>query len=161
MILAGPGHANDSPMLPVLLEALEIPRVGPGRARTRPDALLADKAYSARSHRALLRRRGIKAVIPEPSDQIGHRQRRGSRGGRPVNFDRDLYKHRNVIERGFNTFNSGAALPAATTSSQSTTAAAHSSEQSSSGPPTYAAVVLGRVSQGSGCWSVIEGHVAD
>ena len=104
MIHAGPGHANDSPMLPVLLHALEIPRLGPGRPRTRPEALLADKAYSARAHRALLRRRGIKTVIPEPSDQIRHRQRRGSRGGRPVSFDRDLYKHRNVIERGFNIF---------------------------------------------------------
>lgn len=91
-------------MLPVLLAALEIPRIGPGRARTRPEALLADKAYSSRSHRALLRRRRIKAVIPEPADQIGHRQRKGSRGGRPVSYDRDLYKHRNVIERGFNTF---------------------------------------------------------
>ena len=41
---------------------------------------------------------------PEPSDHIGHRLRRGSRGGRPVSYDRDLYKHRNVIERGFNAF---------------------------------------------------------
>ena len=52
----------------------------------------------------MLRRRGIKAVIPEPSDQIGHRQRKRSRGGRPVSYDRRLYNHRNVIERGFNTF---------------------------------------------------------
>ena len=28
--------------------------------------------------------RGIRAVIPEPDDQRGHRQRRGSRGGGPV-----------------------------------------------------------------------------
>ena len=104
MIHAGPGQANDSPMLPVLLAALKTPHLGPGRSRTRPDALLADKAYSSRSHRALLRRRGIKAVIPEPADQIGHRQRKGSRGGRPVGYDRDLYKQRNVIERGFNNF---------------------------------------------------------
>lgn len=104
VIHTGPGHANDSPMLPVLLAALEVSRIGPGRARTRPEALLGDKAYSSRGHRALLRRRGIKAVIPEPADQIGHRQRKGSRGGRPVSYDCDLYKHRNVIERGFNTF---------------------------------------------------------
>ena len=26
------------------------------------------------------------------------------RGGQPINFDRDLYKHRNVIERAFSTF---------------------------------------------------------
>jgi len=104
VIQAGPGHANDSPMLPVLLAVLEIPRIGPGRARTRPDALLADKAYSSRGHRALLRSRGIKAVIPEPADQIGHRKRKGSRGGRPVSYDREHYKNRNVIERGFNNF---------------------------------------------------------
>ena len=89
-------------MLPVLLAALEIPRIGPGRARTRPDALLADKAYSSRGHRALLRSRRIKAVIPEPADQISHRKRKGSHGGRPVSYDRDHYKSRNVIERGFN-----------------------------------------------------------
>jgi transposase len=66
--------------------------------------VIADKAYSSRSHRGMLRRRGIRAVIPEPADQAAHRHRRGSRGGRPVGYDHDLYRHRNVIERGFNTF---------------------------------------------------------
>ena len=50
----------------------------------------------------MLRSRGITAVIPEPKDQIGHRARRGSRGGRPVGFDVEDYKHRNVVERAFN-----------------------------------------------------------
>ncbi len=63
------GQAGDSPMLAVLLGAVRVPRVGPGRPRTRPEAVLADKAYSSRGTRALLRRRGIKAVIPEPRDQ--------------------------------------------------------------------------------------------
>lgn len=62
----------------------------------------ADKAYSSRAIRAHLRRRGIISVIPEPADQQGHRKRRGSRGGRPVSYDTDDYKNRNVIERGFN-----------------------------------------------------------
>ena len=93
VVHAGPGHANDSPMLPILLAALEVPRVGPGRARTRPEALLGDKAYSSRGHRALLRRRGIKTVIPEPSDQIGHRLRKGSRG-RGVGRNRDHQRSR-------------------------------------------------------------------
>ena len=48
-----------------------------------------------------LRGRGIKAVIPEPRDQQGHRKRRGSRGGRPVGLDADDYRNRNVIERRF------------------------------------------------------------
>ena len=41
-------------------------------------------------------------VIPELVDQQGHRRRRGARGGRPVAYDHDDYKGRNVVERGFN-----------------------------------------------------------
>jgi transposase len=88
-------------MLPPLLASLRIPRLGPGRPRTRPDALLGDKAYSARAHRDHLRSRGITAVIPERTDQIGHRRNRGCAGGRPVDFDSDAYKGRNVVERAF------------------------------------------------------------
>ncbi len=89
-------------MLGPLLAAIRVPRLGPGRPRTRPAAVIADKAYSARGHRADLRRRGITAVIPEPADQAGHRRRRGSAGGRPVGYDRTAYRRRNVIERAFN-----------------------------------------------------------
>jgi len=106
-------------MLPHLLAALKIhrfnraagdPRPGPGRPRTTPTALLGDKAYSSRGTRTLLRSRGIKAVIPEPSDQIGHRKRRGRGGGRPPALDAVAYKRRNVVERGFNTFKQWRAL---------------------------------------------------
>ena len=65
--------------------------------------LRGDKAYSSRGTRRELRRRGIKAVIPEPADQAGHRKRRGSDGGRPVGYDVEDYKNRNVVERAFNT----------------------------------------------------------
>lgn len=88
--------------MPRLLAELRVPRLGPGRPRTRPEALRADKAYSSRAHRALLRSRSITAVIPEPTDQLRHRKSRGSRGGRPVHFDAEDYKNRNVIERAFN-----------------------------------------------------------
>ena len=103
VVLVGPGQANDSPMLPVLLANLRIQRCRPGRPRTKPDAVLGDKAYSARAHREYLRARGIKAVIPEPSDQIRNRKRRGSHGGRPPAFDAETYRGRNVVERSFNT----------------------------------------------------------
>ena len=96
------GQAGDSPALPLLLAELRVARPGPGRPRTRPDALRADKAYSSRGHRAHLRARRITAVIPEPGDQIGHRKNRGSHGGRPVTFDATDYMNRNVIERAFN-----------------------------------------------------------
>jgi len=89
-------------MLKHLLEALTVPRLGPGRARTRPDAVLGDKAYSSRANRELLRGRNIKAVIAEPADQAGHRRRRGRAGGRPPAFDSETYKDRNVVERSFN-----------------------------------------------------------
>ena len=102
VIALTPGQANDSPALPRLLAELSVARVGPGRPRTRPVSLRGDKAYSARAHRARLRARGITAVIPEPSDQIKHRLRKGSRGGRPVDFDASDYKNRNVVERAFN-----------------------------------------------------------
>ena len=91
-------------MFAALLAALSVPRAGPGRPRTRPRQVLGDKAYSSKANRQLLRRRHISAVIPEPDDQLGHRRRRGSRGGRPVSFDRDQYKGRNVVERSFNQF---------------------------------------------------------
>ena len=94
------GQAGDSPMLLPLLAELQVSRPV-GRPRTRPDAVRGDKAYSSRAIRTHLRDRGITAVIPEPADQQGHRKRRGSRGGRPVDYDRDDYRGRNVIERSF------------------------------------------------------------
>lgn len=63
--------------------------------------MIADKAYSHPSTRKALRNRGIRAVIPERSDQIGHRKTKGSRGGRPPAFDSELYRDRNVVERAF------------------------------------------------------------
>lgn len=89
-------------MFAPLLDSIRVTRHGPGRPRTRPGAVIADKAYSSRGNRALLRRRGITAVIPEPSDQIAHRKRRGRTGGRPPGFDAEAYRGRNVIERSFN-----------------------------------------------------------
>jgi transposase len=85
-----------------VLAAIRVPRLGPGRPPTRPDAVLADKAHSSKAIRAELRRRRITSVIPEPADQQGHLKRRGSRGGRPVSYDRNLCKGRNVVERAFN-----------------------------------------------------------
>lgn len=50
----------------------------------------------------MLRARRIRVVIPERSDQQRHRLNRGSTGGRPVDFDADTYRDRNVIERSYN-----------------------------------------------------------
>jgi transposase len=56
----------------------------------------------SRAPRGVARPRLV-AVIPEPSDQIRNRKRRGSAGGRPPAFDPVLYRDRNVVERNFNT----------------------------------------------------------
>lgn len=96
-----PGQAGDSPALARLLGQLRIPRQGPGRPRTTPEALRADKAYSGRKNRTMLQRRGIQVVIPEKSDAIARRQAKGSAGGRPLDFDAEDYKNRNVVERAF------------------------------------------------------------
>ncbi|MGW7509890.1 transposase [Streptomyces massasporeus] len=89
------GNTADCTMLPAVLDAIRSPRIGPGRPRTRPDRVVADKAYSSRKLRLLLRRRNIKATIPERRDQVANRVRRGAQGGRPPVFDAG----RNVVER--------------------------------------------------------------
>lgn len=96
------GQAGDSPMLRPLLAQLAVRRLGRGRPRTRPTAVIADKAYSSRGTRQMLAERGIKAVIPQRSDEIANRRRRGSAGGRPPAFDPTTYRSRNVVERSFN-----------------------------------------------------------
>lgn len=100
MIVTG-GQRNDGAMLGEVLTELHVPRLGPGRARTRPDAVIADRAYATGVIRTGLRRRGIKAVIPDKRDQMAARKRRGSRGGRSPGLDATAYRGRNVIERHF------------------------------------------------------------
>ncbi|WP_406277651.1 IS5 family transposase [Nocardia sp. NBC_00881] len=96
------GQAADSPQFAAVLAAIAVPRLGLGRPRVRPERVLADKAYPSRANRAHLRRRGIKATIPIPADQAGHRRNRGSAGGRPPAFDTTRYRDRNTVERGIN-----------------------------------------------------------
>ncbi|MGA5221585.1 IS5 family transposase [Streptomyces koyangensis] len=96
------GNTNDCTRFTAVMEAIRVPRIGPGRPRLRPDHVLGDKGYSSKAIRTWLRLRGIPHTIPERTDRVRNRARRGSRGGRPPAFDRELYKHRNVVERCFN-----------------------------------------------------------
>ena len=104
MILLGPGQGGDSPMFPEVLGSLRVLRLGGGRLRTTPDRSMGDKAYSSKANRKMLRDRGIEAVIPERSDQVANRKRRGQAGGRPPTFGKVSNKCRNVIERCFEVF---------------------------------------------------------
>ena len=94
------GQAGDSPQFVPVLQKVRV-RLPVGRPRTRPGAVAADKAYSSRVNRSYLRRRSIKAVIPEKKDQAANRKK-GRRGGRPTRHDADLYKERNTVERLIN-----------------------------------------------------------
>jgi transposase len=99
-ILLTAGQRGDSPQFVAVLDQIRVPRSGPGRPRTRPDRVLADKAYSSKTNRAYLRRRGIRCTIPVKDDQAVNRRKRGSKGGRPPAFDREVYKQRHAVECG-------------------------------------------------------------
>lgn len=94
------GQAGDNPQLVPVLDEISVPTGH--RPRSRPETVIADKAYSHPSTRKALRAKGIAAVIPERDDQIARRVARGSAGGRPPQFDAEIYKLRNVVERAFN-----------------------------------------------------------
>lgn len=94
------GHRGDSPQFTTVLEGIRVNRCGPGRPRTRPDRVLADKAYSSHANRAYLRRRGIRSTIPIKTDQQANRRNKGSAGGRPPLFEAIAYQARHAIECG-------------------------------------------------------------
>ena len=100
-VLVTPGQAGDNPQLLPLLDQVEVRSPGPGRARSRPQRVIADKAYSHPSTRRSLRARRIAFTCPERSDQVAHRKATGSAGGRPPAFDPVIYRDRNVVERCF------------------------------------------------------------
>lgn len=68
-----------------------------GQVKTRPQQLLADRAYDSRAFRASLRKRGIKVCIPPRRRPKNWRKKRG----RPVKADRETYKQRFKVERSF------------------------------------------------------------
>lgn len=86
------GQRGDSPQFVPVLEQIRVPRPGPGRPRTRPERVLADKAYRSRANRAYLLRRNIAATIPIKEDQAANRRKLGSHGGRPPAFDTTIYR---------------------------------------------------------------------
>jgi transposase len=99
LVLTG-GQRGDSPQFITVLERVRVPRIGMGRARTRPDRVLADRAYASRANRAYLRQRRIKGTIPIKADQAATRRKRGRRGGREYAFETTHYKQRHAVECG-------------------------------------------------------------
>jgi transposase len=87
-----PGQRHESKCFEEVVQAVRVPRRR-GRPRCRPRKLAGDKGYSYPRIRCWLRNRRIEAVIPQRSDQ------RARHRGRPLKFDREAYRQRNVVER--------------------------------------------------------------
>ena len=85
------GQRHESTQFEVLMDAVRIPQAL-GRPRSRPKRVAGDKAYSVERIRTWLRRHAIGAVIPQRSDQLARHR------GRPLNFDREAYRRRSIIE---------------------------------------------------------------
>ena len=120
MLLTG-GQRGDSPQFIAVLAQIRVPRIGGGAPRTRPDRVLADKAYTSKANRAYLRRRGIRATIPSKADQDAHRRKKGSKGGRPPSFDPHIYNSVTPSSAASAGSNATAPWPPDTTNSPSVT----------------------------------------
>ncbi|BEL06006.1 hypothetical protein Q0Z83_041970 [Actinoplanes sichuanensis] len=97
-----PGQASDTREPVPLLDNVAVARPGGvGRPRKRLDHLTADKAYGSKANRRSLKARRIPHTIPERDDVRRSRAGKGSRGGRPPNFNAQRYKDRKRVERVF------------------------------------------------------------
>ena len=95
MLLAGQAH--ESSQFEALASSAQIQQPN-GRKRWRARRMGGDKAYHAQRIRHWLRTHGIGAVIPPRASRAKKR-----RAGRPVSYDRERYRGRNVIERSLGT----------------------------------------------------------
>ena len=82
------GERPDLEAFDALLAGGRVKRVGAGRPRHRPEAIVGDRAYSSHAARCDLRRRGIQPIIP---------QKRNERPAYLLDWSR--YRERNRIER--------------------------------------------------------------
>ena len=87
--------ASASPAEVTLLEAtlatIQVPREGPGRPRSKPARVIADRAYDSDPHRERLALRGIELIVPFRK----HRRWPGIQDRRPLR----RYRKRWKIER--------------------------------------------------------------
>ncbi|MGW5001578.1 transposase [Streptomyces hydrogenans] len=104
------GSSNDRTRFTTVMEAIRVPRAGPGAPRVRPRHVLGPAR--SRPGRQGLQLEGDPHLAP-PQRHPAHDSRAGRPGPQPgptrqprrpppPAFDRETYKHRNVVERCFN-----------------------------------------------------------
>ncbi len=91
VLLVTAGERHEQSVFTALMERGAVKRAGRGRPRVRPDRVAGDRAYSSRTVRRYLRRRGIRAVIPTRNNEQ-----------RSPTFDCAAYRERNAVERLIN-----------------------------------------------------------
>ncbi len=101
-VVLSSGQESDPKYMVPLLDEVRVKRPGPGRPRKHLPSLRVDRAYGQGKYRRQLRARKIKCICPEREDTRRARLSRGRGGGRPTQFDVELYKERNGVERGIN-----------------------------------------------------------
>lgn len=130
------GQRHDSLAFTAVLADVRIDRAGKlGRPRTRPDRVLANKAYSTAKIRDTLRRKRIKATIPQPSNQIKGRISRGKAGGRHPPSTTRSTRTATPSSAPSTGYEHSAQWPPGTTNETSSTAAPSTPPASSSGSP--------------------------
>jgi len=75
----------------ITLETVSVGTLGPGRPRTRPDRIVADKAYDSDPLRERLGKRGIELISPHREN----RKKPATQDGRPLR----RYSRRWIVER--------------------------------------------------------------
>lgn len=86
------GQRHESREVEPVMSRVSVPQPM-GRPRKRPKHMAGDKGYSYPGVRRCLRRRGVVPVIPQREDQRRYHR------GRPLNFNKSLYRRRNAVER--------------------------------------------------------------
>lgn len=94
-IFIAPANINDSKLYFPVMDGFKL-KLSYGGPITRPRTVIADASFDTKKIRKYNRRRGIKSVIP-----VNPRNKKKNRIGRPIKFDKELFKKRNSIERFF------------------------------------------------------------
>lgn len=92
-VIVSPAQHHDSRYFKPLLQSFSV-FTQKGYLKTTPQAVIADRGYDAQALRQYLRQRGIQIVIPTIQ-----RKRIKPKRGRPLQYDQEAYKKRNVVER--------------------------------------------------------------